>query len=120
MPQTPRGTLGQICVRTNFFQILTMFDHVSEVPKVLGLVRISPISGDLQSFGDVVKCVQNSIKIGMHLYYLLAQGHPCSSRHFAKKIGLAYIHTSFGIPRATFAPSVYSCHYSIHLVILSI
>ena len=51
----------------NFYQILTSFDHVSEAPKVPGLVRISPISGDLQSF--VVKHGQNSIKIGMHLNF---------------------------------------------------
>ena len=46
-----------------------MFDHVSEAPKVPGLVRISPLSGDLRSFGGVVKRGQNSIKISMHLNF---------------------------------------------------
>ena len=56
-------------MHTNFYQILTSFDHVSEAPKVPGLVRISPISGDLRSFGEVVKRGQNSIKIGMNLNF---------------------------------------------------
>ena len=46
-----------------------MFDHVSEAPKVPGLFRTSHIPWDLQSFGDVVKHGQNSIKIGMHLNF---------------------------------------------------
>ena len=32
-------------------------------------LKSSPISGDLRSFGDVVKRGQNSIKIGMHLNF---------------------------------------------------
>ena len=56
-------------MHTNFYQILTTFDYVSKAPKVPSLVRISPLSGDLQSFGDVVKRGQNSIKIGIHLNF---------------------------------------------------
>ena len=71
----------------NFYQILTTFG-VSEAPKVPGLVRISPISGDLQSFEDVVKRGQNSIKIGMHLNF--GPRFPVEfEAFFQKKFGLA-------------------------------
>ena len=55
------------------------------------MVRISPISGDLRSFGDLVKRGQNSIKIGIHLNY----GLSLSLRHLSKKIGLAILHLHF-------------------------
>ena len=64
-----------------------MFDHVSEAPKVPGLFRTSHIPGDLQSFGDVVKCGQNLIKIGMYLNF--GPRLPVEFEAFIQKIGLA-------------------------------
>ena len=74
-------------MHTNFYQILTTFDLVSEAPRVPGLVNIRPISGDFQSFGDVVKRGQNSIEIGMHLNF--GPWTPVEFEAFIqKKIGL--------------------------------